>query len=222
MRVRTELYLNIGNTSIIRACSGDEVLEWNGRCLRDKTYEEVYDIIAESKQEPQVELMVSRPIRRSAAMGLFGASSGQVVTSGGPISASGLEDSLVAKSRISRRFTDVSLGGHHYPKHGTVDRLLLYLRNSDPPSLFSHTEALMYRQTSLGAEIPKSRMRISRSSTISGRIQVPFAPETLKPIIFSLKNSSKLFLCADQTMVRSTISPIGYNPGQCGRIAAAI
>ncbi|CAG0894275.1 unnamed protein product [Darwinula stevensoni] len=39
---------------------GDEVLEWNGRSLQGKTFEEVYDIIAESKQEPQVELMVCR------------------------------------------------------------------------------------------------------------------------------------------------------------------
>ncbi|EEC01249.1 hypothetical protein IscW_ISCW000600 [Ixodes scapularis] len=42
---------------------GDEVLEWNGRSLQGKTYEEVYDIISESKMEMQVELIVSRPLR---------------------------------------------------------------------------------------------------------------------------------------------------------------
>ena len=41
---------------------GDEVLEWNGRSLQNKSYEEVHDIIAESRQEEQVELIVSRPI----------------------------------------------------------------------------------------------------------------------------------------------------------------
>ncbi|RZF32260.1 hypothetical protein LSTR_LSTR009489 [Laodelphax striatellus] len=41
---------------------GDEVIEWNGRSLQGKSYQEVCDIIAESKQEPQVELIVSRPI----------------------------------------------------------------------------------------------------------------------------------------------------------------
>ncbi|KAB7503242.1 Regulating synaptic membrane exocytosis protein 2, partial [Armadillidium nasatum] len=41
---------------------GDEVLEWNGRSLQGKTYEEVYDIIAESRHEPQVELIVSRQL----------------------------------------------------------------------------------------------------------------------------------------------------------------
>ncbi|XP_021543983.1 regulating synaptic membrane exocytosis protein 2 isoform X14 [Neomonachus schauinslandi] len=41
---------------------GDEVLEWNGRLLQGATFEEVYNIILESKPEPQVELLVSRPI----------------------------------------------------------------------------------------------------------------------------------------------------------------
>ncbi|XP_067888409.1 regulating synaptic membrane exocytosis protein 2 isoform X1 [Heterodontus francisci] len=41
---------------------GDEVLEWNGRSLQGATFEEVYNIILESKPEPQVELLVSRPI----------------------------------------------------------------------------------------------------------------------------------------------------------------
>ncbi|XP_046425503.1 regulating synaptic membrane exocytosis protein 2 isoform X4 [Neodiprion fabricii] len=41
---------------------GDEVIEWNGRSLQAKSYQEVYDIIAESRQEPQVELIVSRSL----------------------------------------------------------------------------------------------------------------------------------------------------------------
>ncbi|XP_063224160.1 regulating synaptic membrane exocytosis protein 2 [Bacillus rossius redtenbacheri] len=41
---------------------GDEVIEWNGRSLQGKSFQEVYDIIAESKQEPQVELIVSRSL----------------------------------------------------------------------------------------------------------------------------------------------------------------
>lgn len=42
--------------------SGDQVLEWNGRVLQGATFKEVYNIILESKPEPQVELVVSRPI----------------------------------------------------------------------------------------------------------------------------------------------------------------
>ncbi|KAF4073569.1 hypothetical protein AMELA_G00244760 [Ameiurus melas] len=41
---------------------GDQVLEWNSRVLQGATFKEVYNIILESKPEPQVELLVSRPI----------------------------------------------------------------------------------------------------------------------------------------------------------------
>uniref|UniRef100_A0A3B3BU34 Regulating synaptic membrane exocytosis 2b n=1 Tax=Oryzias melastigma TaxID=30732 RepID=A0A3B3BU34_ORYME len=41
---------------------GDQVLEWNGRVLQGATFNEVYNIIMESKPEPQVELVVCRPI----------------------------------------------------------------------------------------------------------------------------------------------------------------
>lgn len=42
---------------------GDEVIEWNRRSLQQKSYEDVYKIIAESKQEPQVEMTVKRKIQ---------------------------------------------------------------------------------------------------------------------------------------------------------------
>ncbi|XP_061131590.1 regulating synaptic membrane exocytosis protein 1 isoform X1 [Syngnathus typhle] len=42
--------------------AGDEVLQWNGKSLPGATKKEVYNIILESKAEPQVELVVSRPI----------------------------------------------------------------------------------------------------------------------------------------------------------------
>ncbi|KAK5855549.1 hypothetical protein PBY51_005645 [Eleginops maclovinus] len=42
---------------------GDQVLEWNGRVLQGATFNEVYNIILDSQPEPQVELMVSRPLR---------------------------------------------------------------------------------------------------------------------------------------------------------------
>ena len=39
------------------------MVEWNGRSLQGATFEEVCDIILESKQEPQVELIVHRSCR---------------------------------------------------------------------------------------------------------------------------------------------------------------
>ncbi|KAI5693487.1 hypothetical protein M8J75_000155 [Diaphorina citri] len=43
--------------------AGDQVIEWNGRSMRGKSFQDVEDIIAESRQEPQVELIVSRRIQ---------------------------------------------------------------------------------------------------------------------------------------------------------------
>lgn len=40
----------------------DEVLEWNGVSLRGKTYDEVHDIIADSKHHSKIELLIARPL----------------------------------------------------------------------------------------------------------------------------------------------------------------
>lgn len=53
--------LDVNDTDVC-LFSGDQVLEWNGRVLQGATFTEVYNIILESKPEPQVELVVSRPI----------------------------------------------------------------------------------------------------------------------------------------------------------------
>lgn len=54
------------NINLIFGCdlilTGDEVLEWNGCLLQGKMQKEVADIIAESKNLPQIELKVSRSI----------------------------------------------------------------------------------------------------------------------------------------------------------------
>jgi len=44
--------------------AGDEVIEWNGRSLQGKGYEQVYEIVTESRQEAQVELIVARQATR--------------------------------------------------------------------------------------------------------------------------------------------------------------
>uniref|UniRef100_A0A3Q1GVZ3 Regulating synaptic membrane exocytosis 2 n=1 Tax=Acanthochromis polyacanthus TaxID=80966 RepID=A0A3Q1GVZ3_9TELE len=46
---------------------GDQVLEWNGKLLQGATFKEVYNIILESKPEPQVELVVSRRLLHSCS-----------------------------------------------------------------------------------------------------------------------------------------------------------
>lgn len=56
------LYLTISILFPIAQCVGDEVLEWNGYPLQGRTFEEVYDIICESRADHEVEIVVSRPI----------------------------------------------------------------------------------------------------------------------------------------------------------------
>ena len=43
--------------------SGDEVIEWNGRSLQGSTFDEVYEIISDSKNEAQIDLVAHRPLR---------------------------------------------------------------------------------------------------------------------------------------------------------------
>ncbi|XP_048865303.1 regulating synaptic membrane exocytosis protein 1-like isoform X2 [Brienomyrus brachyistius] len=43
--------------------AGDKVLQWNGKSLVGATKKEVYNIILESIMDPQVEIVVSRPVR---------------------------------------------------------------------------------------------------------------------------------------------------------------
>ncbi|CAL8071989.1 unnamed protein product [Orchesella dallaii] len=45
-----------------RVRPGDEVIEWNGRGLVDRTFDEVHEIIADSKSDTQVELVLARPM----------------------------------------------------------------------------------------------------------------------------------------------------------------
>lgn len=72
---------------------GDEVLEWNGLSLKGKTYEEVHDIIAESRQNPQVELLISRLINKKLPL----VSHPSVMS----------RDEFIQQNRIGRRHTDV-------------------------------------------------------------------------------------------------------------------
>jgi hypothetical protein len=56
--------------------AGDEVLEWNGRTLSHKSYDEVHDVIAESRHDSQVELRVSRMLTTPAAAAAAAAAAG--------------------------------------------------------------------------------------------------------------------------------------------------
>ncbi|XP_067615768.1 uncharacterized protein Rim isoform X3 [Eurosta solidaginis] len=47
--------------------AGDEIIEWNGRFLRNKCADEIYQIIDDSRLDAQVELVISRPLSGNTA-----------------------------------------------------------------------------------------------------------------------------------------------------------
>ena len=49
---------------------GDQVLEWNGVSLQGRSHGDVRDIIAASRQERSIELLVSRQVERSRRPGV--------------------------------------------------------------------------------------------------------------------------------------------------------
>ena len=53
---------------------GDEILEWNGHVLQNRTFEEVYDVISESRSDHKVEIIVSRPISDAGRPSSLGSS----------------------------------------------------------------------------------------------------------------------------------------------------
>lgn len=88
------------------AVSGDEVIMWNGRSLQGKSFQEVYDIIAESRLEPQIELVVERKLS-STATGL-------------PLSEPGPSTSMASRRMVAQsqwRQKHETISGPQQPHH---------------------------------------------------------------------------------------------------------
>lgn len=88
------------------AVSGDEVIMWNGRSLQGKSFQEVYDIIAESRLEPQIELVVERKLS-STATGL-------------PLSEPGPSTSMASRRMVAQsqwRQKHETISGSQQPHH---------------------------------------------------------------------------------------------------------
>lgn len=114
--------------------SGDEVIKWNGRSLQGKSFGEVYDIIAESRQDPQVELVVSRNISSTA---------GPMAT-GGPMTGGPMAVRKTAQTQWRQKHPETISG----PQHHKGDYAL---RASFIPSpLYPHPVPRWTRTLSLG------------------------------------------------------------------------
>ncbi|OTF79439.1 hypothetical protein BLA29_002309 [Euroglyphus maynei] len=160
----------------------DEVLEWNGISLQGKTYDEVHDIIADSKHHSEIELVVARPLidtTTTASTTTTSAATVQGTTSSGTgfrklprhplvqMAAATSRDEILMiqqqNNRIGRRHTDVISARAQPRSLDIVDKNSLFTRGS-----------------SLGAEFSARHMRttpyvkVTRTPTITGRIQVSY------------------------------------------------
>ncbi|XP_012533031.1 regulating synaptic membrane exocytosis protein 2 isoform X1 [Monomorium pharaonis] len=95
---------------------GDEVIAWNGRSLQGKSFREVYDIIAESRLEPQIELVVERKLS-STTTGMAG------LAGPGP-STPMASRRIVAQSQWRQKHETIS--GPPTPHHKGLKKCLLW------------------------------------------------------------------------------------------------
>ncbi|XP_021377514.1 regulating synaptic membrane exocytosis protein 2-like isoform X2 [Mizuhopecten yessoensis] len=131
---------------------GDEVIEWNGRGLQRATFEEVKDIILESKQEPQVELIVHRSV-----------SSGEIPPGVQPT----VDHSLGRDGHSNRDYTH---NREHRDHRDRDHRDRDYRHSKDTLSTGHHSSRPSVMVTSPGSSVePRSR---ASSPPISGKIQV--------------------------------------------------
>ncbi|XP_018373949.1 PREDICTED: regulating synaptic membrane exocytosis protein 2 isoform X2 [Trachymyrmex cornetzi] len=103
---------------------GDEVIAWNGRSLQGKSFREVYDIIAESRLEPQIELIVERKL---STMGMAPAGPGPST----PMTSR----RIVAQSQWRQKHETIS--GPPTPHHKGLKKCLLWVTSPGSPDLYA-------------------------------------------------------------------------------------
>ncbi|KAL0134333.1 hypothetical protein PUN28_001260 [Cardiocondyla obscurior] len=94
---------------------GDEVIAWNGRSLQGKSFREVYNIIAESRLEPQIELVVERKLSSTTT--------GMTPAGPGP-STPMASRRIVAQSQWKQKHETIS--GPPTPHHKGLKKCLLW------------------------------------------------------------------------------------------------
>ncbi|KAK9306876.1 hypothetical protein QLX08_002523 [Tetragonisca angustula] len=96
---------------------GDEVIKWNGRSLQGRSFREVYDVIAESRQEPQVELVVSRNLSST---------SGPATMPAGPTAAAPMPPRKIAAQIQWRQKHPETISGPQQPHHKGLKKCILW------------------------------------------------------------------------------------------------
>ncbi|XP_017757861.1 PREDICTED: regulating synaptic membrane exocytosis protein 2 isoform X2 [Eufriesea mexicana] len=163
---------------------GDEVIEWNGRSLQGKSFREVYDIIAGSRQDPQVELVV---LRNQSS------STGPVTMPAGPTPTAPMASRKITAQTQWRQKHPETIPGPQQPHHKE-----LYDARREKPSVLV---------TSPGSPDLHIQGRVrhlrhtSGNANVGGNLQVKlsFDPVALRLIV--------TLICASGLMPRSNGQP---------------
>lgn len=161
--------------TIGRLRPGDEVVEWNGQSLQNATYEQVYDSIAASRYDTQVDLIVSRNAILPGGDDFFNLSASQMSSS---------TYSRVPSTYPSQYQRQLPNLEHIQDIHPALQQQLLSHSQS---AVFPHNNTLTSRNRSTSSyyysEVPEHEVPSSRdlpdphscgTGHIFGRIEVTF------------------------------------------------
>ncbi|CAL7943219.1 unnamed protein product [Xylocopa violacea] len=163
---------------------GDEVIKWNGRSLQGKAFREVYDIIAESRQDSEVELLVSRNLSPTT---------GPATMPAGPTPTMPIPSRRMAAQTQWRQKHPETISGPQQPHHKELydarrEKPSVLVTSPGSPDLHAQGRARHLRHT-------------SGNANVGGSIQVKlsFDPMALRLIV--------MLICASELTPRSNGQP---------------
>ncbi|XP_076639430.1 rab3 interacting molecule isoform X8 [Colletes latitarsis] len=171
---------------------GDEVIKWNRRSLQNKSFLEVCEIIAESRQEPQVELVVSRNLSATTAPATMPA---------GPTPSTPMAPRRIAAQTQWRQKHPETIPGPQQPHHKGLKKCILwelYDARREKPSVLVTSPG----SPDLHAQGRVRHFRHTIGNTNVGgnlQVQVGFDPVALQLIV--------TLICATRLTPRSNGQP---------------
>ncbi|XP_076753381.1 rab3 interacting molecule isoform X4 [Xylocopa sonorina] len=171
---------------------GDEVIKWNGRSLQGKAFREVYDIIAESRQDSEVELLVSRNLSPTT---------GPATMPAGPTPTTPMASRRIAAQTQWRQKHPETISGPQQPHHKGLKKCILwelYDARREKPSVLVTSPG----SPDLHAQGRARHLRhTSGNANVGGSLQVKlsFDPMALRLIV--------MLICATELTPRSNGQP---------------
>ncbi|CAB0028382.1 unnamed protein product, partial [Trichogramma brassicae] len=156
---------------------GDEVLEWNGHSLQGKSFQEVSDIIAMTRAEPQVELVVARDTSKQS-LAMMGGGPGPVQQQHDPNAASLTPTAarrFAAQAQWRPKYGSGIIGQPNqqkelYDGRGSNNKPSVKVTSPGSPDLYGQARYAANRQ--LRAMTAGAPPAVAAGSNVGGRLQV--------------------------------------------------